>query len=148
TAVKSRVAEKELSRSVRTVEDPLGRVVALSVAEADKIERGRRGQFKARIGLDPTGQRPCERDLLADPPLDFLRAERPKHEPELERAKPPTQRNLPVAIVDHAAGKRRLILQIFRQDAQRAEKRRAVGDEDATAIEIRKHPFMRIEDVA
>ena len=55
---------------------------------------------------------------------------------------------MPVAIVDHRTRFRRLVPQILRQDAQRLNQRLPIRDPETTAIEIRAHPFMRIEIVA
>ena len=66
----------------------------------------------------------------------------------LECPKASPERDLPVAIVDDRSSFSGFVAQIFRQHAQGLDERFAVGDVEAIAIEIREHPFMRIEAVA
>src|SRR4029450_13028814 len=70
------------------------------------------------------------------------------HEPELESAKPPAERDLPIAVVDDRAGFGRAISQVLREHAQCADERRPVRDPECVAIEVREHPLVRVEAVA
>ena len=54
---------------------------------------------------------------------------------------------MPIAIVNHFAGLRGLITQIFRKNAHRVDEGLAIGDVKAIAIEICEHPFVRIEAI-
>src|SRR5437879_31475 len=70
------------------------------------------------------------------------------HEPELQRAEPPSQLYVPVAVVNHRSRLRGLIPQILRQNAQGLNQRLSIGYPEAAAIKVRAHPFMRVEIVA
>ncbi len=54
---------------------------------------------------------------------------------------------MPVAVVDDGARFRSLVAQIFRQHRERADQVAAVSDIEASAIEVRQHPLVRIETV-
>src|SRR5579872_4137728 len=85
--------------------------------------------------------------MLPDVILQTLHAVVSDDEPQLQRTKTASQLNLPVAIINHRSRFRRLIAQIFRQNAQRLNQRLTVGDAKAVAIESREHPLMRIKGV-
>ena len=69
-------------------------------------------------------------------------------EPELEGTEASTERDLPIAIVDHRTGLGRSIPQVFGEDAQAPDEGRPIGDEEAIAVEGREHPLVRVETVA
>jgi len=72
----------------------------------------------------------------------------PDQEPQFQGAEPPPELDVPVAVVDYGPGLGRLIPQILGQNAQRLNERLAIRHPKATAVEVRSHPFMRIEIVA
>ena len=121
----------ELAARVEALQQPPVRVVARPQPEAHQVQRDRRGQLEARIVAHPAGELLRQRHVPPDVMPQPLHAVMPDHEPQLERAEPPPQRDLPVAIVDHRARLRRLVPQILRQDAQRADQRGAVGHVEA-----------------
>jgi len=88
------------------------------VAEADEIQRRGRGQLEARCSFDPLAERLRERDVTADVVAQAFDAIVADHEPELERAKPPSERDLPVPVVDDRSGFGRAISQVFGEHAQ------------------------------
>ena len=69
----------------------LVRLVAAAVAEADEVQRGRRGQLKARIGLNPTGQLLGQGHVLPHALLNPFDAEPPQYEPQFQRPESPAQ---------------------------------------------------------
>ena len=71
-----------------------------------------------------------------------------QHEPQLQGAKTPAERDLPVAVVDDGAGGRCLVAQIRRADFKGSGQRAAIGDIQTAAIEVRQQPLVRIEAVA
>src|ERR1700682_2436532 len=70
------------------------------------------------------------------------------YKPQLEGAESSSELDVPIAVVDHGARFARLIAEIFRQHRERTDQMAAVGDIKATTVEVRKHPFVRIEAVA
>ena len=69
-------------------------------------------------------------------------------EPELQRTEAPSQRNLPVPIVDDRVRVRRGVAQIFRHHAQRVDQGRPVGHVEAVGVEVGEHPLVGVEAVA
>src|SRR5437763_13562530 len=86
--------------------------------------------------------------MLANVMLQSLHSVMPDHKPQLQRAKPATQLNVPVAIIYDVSRFRSLISQILRQYAECLDQGLPVRYPEAAAIEIGKHPLMRIEIVA
>src|SRR5271170_5762031 len=86
--------------------------------------------------------------MLANVVLQAFNSVMPDYEPKLERSKTPAEWDMPVAIINHCAGFRRLITQIFRQHRERLNQVLAVRDIEDAAIAICEHPFMRIEVIA
>src|SRR6202167_3681023 len=69
-------------------------------------------------------------------------------EPQFQRAESSAQGHVPIAILEYCIRSRRLVSQVLRQDIESSRQRSAVGHKETTAIEIREHPFVRIEAVA
>ena len=67
-------------------------------------------------------------DVLPDVVAQPFSAVPPQDEPQLERAEPPAQRHLPVAVVDDGAGLAGRVAQVLRHDRQRRDQRLAVRD--------------------
>ena len=145
-AVQAGVTDEQLAGGVYAVEDtlvasspPRWQADESSTCIAPPARSGRRRRFSRPA--------PSESHVPPHPFLNAFDAEPPKHEPELHaRNAGPTE--LPVAIVDHRARLRRLVPQVLGHDAQGVDQRPAVGHKEATAIEIREHPLVRIEAVA
>ena len=57
---------------------------------------------KSGVLVDPAGELLRQGDVLDAPFLQPLHAVVADHEPQLQRAEPSAQRDLPVAVVDHA----------------------------------------------
>ena len=55
------------------------------------------------VGGDPRGEFLGERHVAADHRLERFDAVAAQREPQLERPEPPSERDLPVAVVDHGA---------------------------------------------
>src|SRR5215467_2409764 len=70
------------------------------------------------------------------------------YEPQLQRPKPASQWNLPVAVVNDGTGLGGLIAKIFGQDAQCLDQRFAVGHPKAITVKVVEHPLVRVEAVA
>src|SRR5260370_32659629 len=83
-----------------------------------------------------------------DMELQSLYPVMPDHEPQLQRAEAPTQRNMPVTVVGHLAGSRGLRAQILRHYREAIDQRLAVGHIEATAVEVGEHPLVGVKDVA
>ena len=71
-----------------------------------------------------------------------------QREPQLQRAEPPAERHLPVAVVDRRAGLGRRRAQVLGQDAQRPEQGPTVGRVEQVAVEDHAHPLVRVGAVA
>src|SRR6202161_4874298 len=69
-------------------------------------------------------------------------------EPEFQRAESSAQWHEPSAIFEYDIRSRRLVSQVLRKDIEGSRQRPAIGHKETTAIEIREHPFVRIEAVA
>ncbi len=138
----------KVTAAVEPVHQTLIALISTFVAEADEIQRHRRGQFEAVVILDPSGELLRQRDVLTDVMLQPLYPIMPDDEPQLERAETPSQRNLPVAIVDHGTGLGGFIAQVFGQHTQSLDEGLPVRDIEAIAVEIGEHPFVGIEAVA
>src|SRR5580704_7352791 len=85
--------------------------------------------------------------MVANVKLQSLYAVVLYYEPQLQRPKSAAQRHMPIAIFEHRIRTCRLISQILRQDVQAARKRFAIGHKKTATVEIREHPFVRIEAV-
>ena len=86
--------------------------------------------------------------MLANVMLQALHSVMPDHKPQLQRAEAAPQLNMPVTIINDCSGFRRLISQILRQNAECLNQCLPVRYPEAAAIEVGKHPLMRIEVVA
>ncbi len=113
-----------------------------------RFERRGRGELEPVVRGDPRRELLGERDVAPHVVAQPLDAVVPDHEPELERTKPPAERDVPVAVIDHGARLRRLVQKILGEDAQRLDQRVSVGDVEAVAVEVREHPLVRVETVA
>src|SRR5450755_3538233 len=80
--------------------------------------------------------------------LQALDAVVTNYKPQFKRAKTASELDVPVAIVNHRAGFRRLVAQVLRQNGERLDQVLSIGDVEYVAIEVGEHPFMRVEGVA
>ena len=112
--------------------------------EAHQAERHRRGDLEAGIGLQPLLEHGRETDVLPQPPAQPLDAEAPQHEPELQGAEAPPQRNPPVAVVDHLGIA--LGAQVLGLDGAGSKQGRAIAHEVGRAVEVGEEPLVRVED--
>src|ERR1700685_1639813 len=69
------------------------------------------------------------------------------YEPQLQGAKAAAERNLPVAVVKPRTRFRGLVAQVFGKNTQSLNQSLAIGHVKAVAIEVGKHPLVRIERV-
>ena len=125
----------------------VGDFIAIDVCHADQVDGALVSELPAGIGLD----------LLLEPfgPLQMLGDQSPQtidpvvadDKPQLEGTEAPTQRDVPVAVVDHLARFARLVAQVFGQDAERLDQRLAITHPEGIAIEADKHPLVRVEAV-
>src|ERR1700751_3110483 len=118
------------------------------MAEENEIQWCWSREFEARIGSHPRRKLLRELHVPAHVMPQALHAVVTNNEPQLQRSKPPAQRDLPVAIVNHSTRFCSPVAQVFWQHAQRANERCSVAHVEAVAIEIREHPLMRIKAVA
>jgi len=142
------MGEVEFPGAVERIQKTLIDFIAVAVAEADEVQRRRRSELEAIVGTDPRFEELRQAHVLADVELQSFYAVMADYEPELQGAKSPAERNLPIAIVDHRPGLAGLILQIFRQHAQRVDQSGAVRHIEAIAIEVGEHPLVRVEAIA
>ena len=68
-------------------------------------------------------------------------------EPQLERAEPPAERDLPIAVVDHRAGLAACGAQVLGQDRQRRGAAAPVGQPEQVAVEVDPHPLVGVRAV-
>ena len=123
-AVEHGAGEQGGAGGVGRVDEGVGGGVAVDVAEAHEVERGRRGQLEAGVGVDPPGQLGRQADVAADHGPGRLRAVGAEREPHLEGPEPAAERDLPVAVVDDGAGVAGGGAQVLGQDRQRRQQRR------------------------
>src|SRR5579864_4421266 len=147
-AVELRVRQEQISTLIQPVHDRLiGRVPTL-VPKTNQVQGHRRRQFKPGVLSYPICELLREPHMLANMMLQALDSTMPDYKPQLQRPKAAPQLNMPVAIVNDGSGFRRLIPQIFGQNAESLNQGLPVRHPEAAAIEIGKHPLMRIEIVA
>src|SRR6266436_4742621 len=126
----------------------LVRTISRAQTEADEVELRGCGEFETRIVAHPGGELLRQAHVFANVVLQAFDPVMPDHEPKLERTKTAPELDMPVAIVNDGAGFRCLIAQVLRQDRTRLDQVLPVGDVEEIAIEVGKHPFMRVEAVA
>ena len=93
----------EPPRRIETFEQLLVDVVAAHAAEAHEVECWIDGELEAIVGTDTLRERLRQRDVLSNvmpQPFDAVVAD---NEPKLQRAKPASKRDLPVAIIEDRA---------------------------------------------
>src|SRR5258708_1558022 len=108
--------EEEIAAAIQTLHDGLVRLVAALVTEADQVQGRGCGKFKARVITHPLGELLRQLHVLPNVVLQTLDAIMADHEPQLQRAEPPPELNVPISIVDYGARFRGLIAQVFRQN--------------------------------
>src|ERR1700735_5147629 len=69
-------------------------------------------------------------------------------EPQFQGTKSAAQRDVPVAVIEDPSCFAGLIAQIFGCDAEAVSQSFTVSDVEAGAVEIREHPFVRVETIA
>src|SRR5579859_917405 len=85
--------------------------------------------------------------MLANVVLQAFDAVMPNDKPKLERPKAASELDVPVAIINDRARVGRRVAQVLAQNRERADQVAPVGHVEAVAIEVGKHPFVRIESV-
>jgi hypothetical protein len=83
------------------------------VAEADQVERRGRQPLEVVARVHPARELLRPSDLPLDVRAQPLHAVVADHQPELERPEAAAERDLPVAVIDHRARLRRLVLQVL-----------------------------------
>src|SRR5229473_3110673 len=91
----------EVAAAVERVHQAQVCFIAAFQAEANQIQRSRSGQFKADVLADPSGKLLRQADMFPYMKLQALNPVMTKYKPQLERAKAPPQRDVPVAVIDH-----------------------------------------------
>ena len=86
--------------------------------------------------------------MLPDVRAQPLGAVPAQDEPELQRAEPAPERDLPVAEVDDGAGVGRGVAQVLRKDRQGAGEGGPVGDPEEGRVEAGEQPLVRVGGVA
>ena len=99
------------------------------------------------VGSHPRREFLGERHVAADHRLERFDALAADREPQLDRPHPPSERDLPVAVVDHGAGFRLRRTQELGQDAQCPEQRAPVDGPEQIAVEVHAHPLVRVRAV-
>src|SRR6266851_4276061 len=88
----------KIAAAVERVHQALVGLVAALQSEANQIQWSRRGQFKAIVLVHPGGKLLRQPHMLAHMKLQPFNPVMTQHKPQLERAKTPSQWDLPVAI--------------------------------------------------
>src|SRR6266496_5869470 len=138
----------KIATSVQCVHEALVGLVARPQPETNQVQRRGNGQLKTRVAADPARELLGQPDVLADMELQSFDSVIAKHEPQLQRAKPAAERNVPIAIIDDGPRFRGFVPQIFGKNAERLDQYLAVRNVKTVTIEVRKHPFVRIEAIA
>ena len=147
-AVQHGVGQVELTAAVEPLQQAAVGVVAGLEAKADQVQRRGRGQLEARVVPHPGGELLGQLDVAPHVMLQTLHAVVADDEPQLERPEAPAKLNVPVAVVEDRARLGGLVLEVLRQDAQRAQEAGALGHPEAVAVEVGPHPLVRVEGVA
>ena len=104
-SVEHGAGEQRLAGVVGRGDQRVGRRVARPQAEAQQVQRVGGDDLEAVVRGDPPGQLPASsatwRRIISAAGADTVDAER---EPQLQRAEPAAERDLPVAVVDRRAG--------------------------------------------
>src|SRR6266496_6752403 len=90
----------KIATSVQCVHEALVGLVARPQPETNQVQRRGNGQLKTRVAADPARELLGQPDVLADMELQPFDSVIAKHEPQLQRAKPAAERNVPIAIID------------------------------------------------
>ena len=152
-AAHGRVGQEHLAAVVEPLQQRHGGDVGVHVVgpagpQADQRERMGGRDVEPLVGLRPAGQFLGQGDVRADVGAQPLGAVPAQHEPQLERAEPAAQRDLPVAEVDDGAGVGGGVAQVLGEDRQRAGERRPVGDPEQGGVEAGEQPLVRVGGVA
>ena len=82
--------------------------------------------------------------MSPDVPLQSIDAVRAHHEPDLQRSKAPSERDLPVAVIGHEAAVGEGIAEVGRGDAECGREIFASADEEAAGVEVGEEPFVHV----
>ena len=126
----------------------VGRRVAGDEADAQQVQRVRGHDLEPVVASHEGGELLGQRDVATDHRLEHGESVEADREPQLERPEPPTERDLPVAVVDRRAGFGGRRPQVLGEDAQRAEQRHPIGRPVEVAVEVDAHPLVRVGAVA
>src|SRR5258706_8899036 len=100
-SVETGVREIQASALIESVHELLVVGVSGSQAEADKVQRRGSSQFEAGIASHPDGELLREAHVFANVLLQSLDSVMPDHEPQLQRSKAASERDLPVPVVNN-----------------------------------------------
>ena len=112
--VETRGAEVCSPRGVDPLKEFLVERVVTSVTETNEIQLRRGRELESIVRDNPPSEFLREVHAFTDVLLEAGHTERSDHKPQLERAEPTSQRNLPITIVDYFTGLGRLVAQEFR----------------------------------
>eukprot|EP01137_Pigoraptor_chileana_P014382 Opistho-2@68940 len=135
----------QLGTAVDRVEESAVKIVGTLYAETHEPESGRRWQLKAVVLADERLEDRGQAHVLANVALHSLDTVCPHHKPQLERAEPPSQGNLPVAVVSDESRLRGGVFQVLRVDGEALHEGIAVLDPQSGAVEIDKKTLVGIE---
>src|ERR1035437_7527377 len=108
-AIELGMRKVEVAAAIQPVHQELISLILITMIsraqpEADKVELGGRGEFEARIAAHPGGELLSQAHVLANVVLQPFDPVMPDHKPQLERAKPASELDVPVAIINDGAG--------------------------------------------
>src|SRR5581483_656414 len=97
-AIKFGVGQVQISTPVQGIHQLLSCVISRLKPEANQVQRRGRCDLEPFIPAHPIREVLREPHVLANMKLQSLNSVIPQHEPQLQRSKPSSQWNLPVAI--------------------------------------------------
>src|ERR1035441_6605051 len=111
------MGEASIPSAVETVHQELIALISAVIPEAHQVQRRWRHDLEALMLLYPLGKVLRYFYQQAHMVLQSLHSVVPDHEPQLERTKPATERNVPVTVVKDCPRFGCLVAKVFRQDA-------------------------------
>src|SRR5579864_3501529 len=142
------MGQKQISRCIKVLHQRLVGGIRPLEAKAYEVERNGSYDFKSRILAQPAKKLVCKLHMTSYHSSQSVNSIGANDTPELQRAKAPPKRNVPIAKVDHFATRRCCVSQILRSNRERLGEFPAVAHVKAGAIEVGEHPLVAIKTVA
>ena len=138
----------KITTPVETIHELAVELVSSAMTKTNQIQRREHSQFKTLVLFNPGRKLLCQLDMSADMMPQSLHPVMSDDKPELQRTETASERNLPVAVVDHRSGFGGFIAQIFRQYTQGLNQSIAICNIKTIAVKVGEHPLVGVEAIA